>query len=322
MNNRNPMRRRKPAEEGYILIAVIFMLAILMIALAVAAPVVKKDIQRDREIETMRRGKQYVRAVKLYYKKFGAYPPSVDALVNTNEIRFLRKKYIDPTTGKEEWKIIRFGQNKTQTLGFFGQPIGGTGMAAAGIGPAGGSGSAGGSSGPGIGSPFGGGSAFGGPNSPAGGGSASGSTDSGTGATPPSGGSSTSATGGSTDASSNSGSTDPNAPGGSSGGGSSGGLTGQTFGGAGIIGVSPNSPKQSILVYKKKNHYNEWEFFYDPIADQMIMQGGNTGMIGQPASGMSGSSTNGGNSGFGGSIPGASPSGGSPTPPSPPQPQQ
>ena len=40
--------------------------------------------------------------------------------------------------------------------------------------------------------------------------------------------------------------------------------SGQTFGGAGIIGFSPQSPKQSILIYKKKNHYNEWEFLYSP----------------------------------------------------------
>ena len=93
-------RPRRPEDEGYILLAVIFMLAILIISLAVAAPRVREDIQRDREIETMHRGKQYVRAIQLYYRKFGAYPPNVDALVKTNEIRFLRKKYIDPTTGK------------------------------------------------------------------------------------------------------------------------------------------------------------------------------------------------------------------------------
>ena len=40
----------------------------------------------------------------------------------------------------------------------------------------------------------------------------------------------------------------------------------QTFGGGGIIGFSPASPKQSILIYKKKNHYNEWEFLYSPLA--------------------------------------------------------
>jgi hypothetical protein len=29
------------------------------------------------------------------------------------------------------------------------------------------------------------------------------------------------------------------------------------------------------MVYKKKNHYNEWEFVYDPITEQM-MSGGNS----------------------------------------------
>ena len=130
MNKHLPTRRGpKPSEEGYILVAVIFMLAILVIAMSVAAPRIAKSIQRDREWETMHRGKQYARAVKLYYKKFGSYPPSVDALVKTNEIRFLRKKYLDPTTGKEEWKPVRYGQNKAPTaMGFFGQPLGGTGM--------------------------------------------------------------------------------------------------------------------------------------------------------------------------------------------------
>ena len=78
-------------------------------------------------------------------------------------------------------------------------------------------------------------------------------------------------------------------PGGAGGAGTSGssssgtGLSGQTFGGAGIIGFSPAGTKQSILVYKKKNHYNEWEFVYDPLND-MKTQSGNTGTIGQPAS--------------------------------------
>jgi len=271
-----PIRHRsRPSEEGYILIAVMFLLALLVISLAIAAPIVRKEIQRDREIETMHRGKQYVRAVKMYYKKFGAYPPSVDALVNTNQIRFLRKKYIDPTTGKDEWKIIRFGQNKTPTMGFFGQPIGNI--------P--------GCAGTGLNNPLTPGSGAG---SSSGGSSFSGSSGSTTGAPTGAAGCSTDAsgtTGSSTDASSGSGntgatgSTDSNAPSGSSSTGSGTGLTGQTFGGGGIIGVSPGSPKQSILVYKKKNHYNEWEFFYDPLAEQMMMQGGgNLGTIGQPAS--------------------------------------
>jgi hypothetical protein len=301
------------------LVAVMFLLFILILSMMVAAPIIKKQIQHDREIETMHRGKQYARAIKMYYKKFGAYPPNMDALVNTNQIRFLRKKYTDPTTGKADWKIIHVGQNKVPTAwGFFGQPLTGAG-AGGGCGVPGLSGSStsgtgssgfgtGGTSSSGFGSSGTGSSGFG----------TSGSSTSGFGGTSTPGCTTT----GSTDPSStnngqaNSGQTnngqinngqtngpiDPNNPnsppgaiGGTAGGttaangtttGAAGtgldGQTGQTFGGAGIIGVSPNSPKQSILTLHKKNHYNEWEFVYDPLAEQMMMQGGN-GLNGNPA---------------------------------------
>jgi type II secretory pathway pseudopilin PulG len=261
MMNCTPIRRRpKPSEEGYILVAVIFMLAILMISMMVAAPAIKKDIQRDRELETMQRGKQYARAIKMYYKKFNAYPPNVDALVKTSNIRFLRKKYIDPTTGKDEWKPVRLGQNKTPTaMGFFGQPMAGSTMA--GIGSSGGNGVTGATT---LGSSS----------------SIFGSSSSATGTTSSSGTTTDSGSTSSTDATSSS--TSSSATGLS-------GQTGQTFGGVGIIGFSPNSPKQSILVYKKKNHYNEWEFVYDPLADQTVISSG-SGAGGQSATSMSNSS--------------------------------
>src|SRR5438270_8474147 len=96
----SPIRPTRPSEEGYVLAIVMLMLALLIISMAVALPKIAADIQRDREIETFHRGMQYRRAVQLYHKKFQSYPPNVDALVKTNEIRFLRKKYKDPITGK------------------------------------------------------------------------------------------------------------------------------------------------------------------------------------------------------------------------------
>ncbi|MGA9069021.1 MAG: hypothetical protein WB424_02125 [Terracidiphilus sp.] len=234
MKNLSPTRSSKPSEEGYMLVAVIFLVALLTISLSVALPKISKQIQRDRELETMNRGKQYIRGIKMYYKTFHAYPPNVDALIKpTNNIRFLRKKYADPTTGKEDWKPVRFGQNKAPTaMGLFGQPL--TGSSIAGTGP---------------GAP---GNGF----NP--------SSNSTSNSTPPP--------------------TDPNAPvdpnnptagnGTASGTGTGlSGQTGQTFGGAGIIGFSPNSPKPSIMIYKTKAHYNEWEFVYDPMVDQMQQMG-------------------------------------------------
>lgn len=222
----------------------IFLLALFTLALAVAMPRVISDLQRDRDMETVHRGKQYIRAIKMYYKKFNAYPPTVDALVKTDNIRFLRKKYVDPTTGKDVWKPILFGQAKTQTLGFFGQPLTGTGSAGGSV--LAGTGSSGGNATTtGIGT--------------------SDTTDSSLSSTS----SSTSSIGSNT-----------NNPTGS----------GQTFGGAGIVGVSPGSQKKSLIVWKKKNHYNEWEFVYDPLSDMQTISnntgtGGSTGI--QTSSGSS-----------------------------------
>jgi type II secretory pathway pseudopilin PulG len=258
-----PIRRPRPSEEGYILVVAIFMLAIFTIALAVALPKISKEIQRDRELETMHRGKQYIRGIRMYHKKFG-YPTSVDALVKpTNNIRFLRKKYADPTTGKEDWKPVRLGQNKAPTvMGFFGVPLGGVGGCAPN--PLGVNTSQGALSSGGIGSTS---------NS-----STSSSTNCGpTGLNTSS--NATTTTGGTTP-------TDPNATNTNTTTGSTTGLSGQTFGGGPIIGFSPNSPKKSIMVYKKKDHYNEWEFVYDPIAEQMMVNGGgganNTGLQQNP----------------------------------------
>src|SRR5258708_3166996 len=133
MSSISPIRRRKPSEQGYMLISVMILLAIFLIAMAVGVPKVAEKIQPDREVETMQRGKQYISVIQLYYKKFHAYPPNMDALVKTNEIRFLRKKYIDPMTGKDDWKPIMYCQNKTpMAMGFFGQPLAGAGCGAIG----------------------------------------------------------------------------------------------------------------------------------------------------------------------------------------------
>jgi type II secretory pathway pseudopilin PulG len=312
MRNTISARHKNHSEEGYLLVWVMFLLVVFTIGLSVAVSRTAKEIQRDRELETMHRGKQYTRAVQLYYRKFRAFPPNASALVNTNEIHFLRKKYLDPTTGKDDWKPIRFGEAKTQATGFFGQPIAGAGSAGgtvlAGTGP---SGSGLGSSA--VGSSLGGsslgGSSLGG--SSLGGSSFGGSSIGGSsfGSNSPLGGST--ANSGTSAATGSAGST------GSSGSSSAFGSSNQTFGGAGIVGFSPASTRTSILIFKKKQHYNEWEFVYDPLTD-IRTQSGNTGMIGQPVGG-TGSSTPIGMGSPGGGL-GTSPTQPSPAPPETPAP--
>jgi type II secretory pathway pseudopilin PulG len=101
---------QRSRERGYLLLVIIFMVALVAVALAAIAPAIGTQIKRDREEELVHRANQYVRAIQLYYRKFGSYPISIDQLENTNNLRFLRKKYTDPITGKDEWKLIRFGQ--------------------------------------------------------------------------------------------------------------------------------------------------------------------------------------------------------------------
>src|SRR4051794_35477208 len=82
----------------------------MLIAVSITLPAIGTQIKRDREEELVHRGKQYERAIQLYFRKFGRYPSNLEQLENTNNIRFLRKKYVDPITGKDEWKIIHFGE--------------------------------------------------------------------------------------------------------------------------------------------------------------------------------------------------------------------
>lgn len=294
-----PIRRPKPsadgAEDGYMLLAVICMLALFTIALAVAVPDITKSIQHDQEVETMHRGMQYRRAIQLYYRKFNSYPPSIDALVKTNNIRFLRKRYIDPMTRKDDWKPIYFGQNKAPlAMGFFGEPLGGlTGATPiAGTGPSGGNTTSGtgapGSTFGSSGSTFG---SFGSNSTVGGGGSLFASSDN-------SGSSANGTTGSGTNAS---GSSSAGSAGSTSGSGSGfmSGQNGQTFGGAGIVGFEPGDSRPSILLYKKKDHYNQWEFSYSPLSD-MQQQAGTGGLAGGSLGG-TGTGTNTGTTNSGGS---------------------
>jgi len=262
-----PRKAIPASEQGYVMLIAIFLMALLALSLTIAAPKIARSIQRDRDLETFHRGMQYRRAIQLYYRKFKAYPPNVEALIHTNDIRYLRKKYTDPITGQADWKPIAFGQNKTPTaMGFFGQPLAGNASTLAGTGPGGGAGLAGAQ-----------GSAFGGPSS--GSGSIFGSSDSGNPQSPSAGASSSTENPGAT------GSTGTTSLGGTSSTGAGSNSSGPTFGGAGIIGFSPASDRTSILVYKKKQHYNEWEFTYDPLSEMKTVGGGNTGLNGQQGTG-------------------------------------
>lgn len=82
------------------------MAAIVGLYLYTQLPRVAFESERDREQVLIDRGEQYKRAIQLYVIAIKKYPQKIEDLENTNEKRYLRHRYIDPMTGKDEWRLI------------------------------------------------------------------------------------------------------------------------------------------------------------------------------------------------------------------------
>ena len=100
--------RRNP-ESGFAVLMIYSMAVVIAIMLFMHIPRVAFEAQRDKEQLLIDRGEQYSRAIQLYVRKFNKFPPDFEALNNTQNLRFLRRKYKDPMTGKDDWRIIHVG---------------------------------------------------------------------------------------------------------------------------------------------------------------------------------------------------------------------
>src|ERR1700724_2723855 len=99
-------------QHGYMMLTLMLALALITIGLLTVMPAMKQQILRDREDEMRHRGTSYMRAIQHFYKKLGRYPMRVEELENTNNLRFIRKRYKDPinrdaATGQEkDFKLL------------------------------------------------------------------------------------------------------------------------------------------------------------------------------------------------------------------------
>lgn len=110
MNGTKIVKHSASQQKGYLLLSVMLLITLMLIALAVAAPRIAQQIQRQKEEELIHRGKQYAIAIKKFYHKNGTYPVSLDQLESTNNQRFLRHRYKDPMTITGEWKLVHVGE--------------------------------------------------------------------------------------------------------------------------------------------------------------------------------------------------------------------
>jgi type II secretory pathway component PulK len=105
------MRRCRGNESGYALLTVFLIAAALAISLYSEIPRVALQSQRHKEQLLMERGEQYQRAIRMYVETNRAYPRSLDDLDASSGRHYLRHRYIDPMTGKDEWRFIHVQGN-------------------------------------------------------------------------------------------------------------------------------------------------------------------------------------------------------------------
>lgn len=237
--NPMPMRRQK----GYVLLVLLLFVALLSISLLAVVQRLDTQIRRDREEEMIHRGVQYSRAIRKYVKKFGRYPGTLEELESTNNIRFLRKRYKDPITGKD-FKILHIYDVKSMSPSAApnaaanpAQPLGpnvenarflSVNQAETGANT---------------------------PNPPPSNGVNANPDD------PPTAEQQLAA---SVEQSAQEEAQAPPA------------TTPQITMGAPIVGVTSSSKERTIRVFNKKEHYNEWQFVYDPTADTLAAMNGPT----------------------------------------------
>jgi type II secretory pathway pseudopilin PulG len=230
-------------ERGYVLLVLLLSVALLSIGLLSMIETIEFQIRRDREEELIHRGVEYSRAVRRYVKKFGRYPNSLEALENSTNGRFLRKRYKDPVTGKD-FMTLHYGD-----LEAFNASVS-----------------------PGSATST----------------EASAAIEQASGRVVPEGLSPTEAidtqgipvtnpgvTAQAEQTASNPVETATEQPPGDAGPQGAA----EDTGGIAVIGVASYSQKESIRIFNKKDHYNQWQFVYDPGTDSGIMTGPNQPLL-------------------------------------------
>jgi hypothetical protein len=103
------MSHRHTSERGFAVLMVFMMAATVCIYLYIQMPRVAFEAQRAKEEMLIERGEQYKRAIQLFVRHNKTYPSKIEDLENFNGKRYLRRRYKDPMTGKEEWRAIHVG---------------------------------------------------------------------------------------------------------------------------------------------------------------------------------------------------------------------
>jgi len=117
----NQRAAKQRDEQGYTLVALLALMTVLALFAMAAAPSIRQQAQREREIEAIYRGEEVAEAIRLYYSnqvRMGrggdqALPTSMDQLLEgvprgTKKIQVLRESAAhDPLSESGEWNLVR-----------------------------------------------------------------------------------------------------------------------------------------------------------------------------------------------------------------------
>jgi type II secretory pathway pseudopilin PulG len=102
------MRRH---ARGFTYLTILFVVAIMGIGLALVGQMWQTAAVREREAELLHVGNEYRKAIERYYLSGPRqYPRNLADLLKDprqpGTVRYLRKLYPDPVSGKDEWGLV------------------------------------------------------------------------------------------------------------------------------------------------------------------------------------------------------------------------
>jgi type II secretory pathway pseudopilin PulG len=102
------MKVKRRQDSGFAMLLVMLMAALIAVSLYMELPRVALQSQRAKEQILIARGEEYKHAIGLFLRanKNSRWPATLDELESFNNQRFLRHRYKDPMTGKDEWRLI------------------------------------------------------------------------------------------------------------------------------------------------------------------------------------------------------------------------
>jgi len=104
------MKPRRRKDSGFALLLIFALAAAAAIYLYLEIPRAVFEAARIKEDILVERGEEYKKAIRRYFvKNKQKLPQTLDELEQQGGVRFLRRRYKDPMTGKDEWRLIHMG---------------------------------------------------------------------------------------------------------------------------------------------------------------------------------------------------------------------